>query len=349
MQYYENGLYQEEIKNIVKNISLGVLSGKSIVITGARGLIGSELIDSIMYANNHYELHCKIYAVVRNLAAAKKRFHKYKYSDYFSLLEANINSDEIMIQENIDYFIHGASNTHPLYYAAKPIETILTNTLGTNNTLKFAVDHNCEKYIYLSSVEIYGENKGDRERFTEDYCGYIDCNTLRAGYPESKRTGEALCQAYMKQYGAQCIIARIARCYGPGLLAEDSKALSQFLKNGVAGKDIILKSEGTQCFSYVYAADVASGIITLLDRGVNGEAYNIVGKNSDITLKELSELIADKADSKVIFEMPVTKEQEGYSKVTKAIMDGKKMGGLSWKSCYSIVDGIKRTIQILRG
>lgn len=349
MRYFEHELYQEEIKTLSRNMSLKIFAQKNIAITGARGLIGSELIDMIMYANNHYNLQCKVYAIVRNLAAAKERFWKYEKSDYFILVEADINSNQISINEDVDYFIHGASNTHPLYYSTKAVETILTNTLGTNNTLKFAVDHKCKRYLFLSSVEIYGENRGDIEDFTEDYCGYINCNTLRAGYPESKRTGEALCQAYIKQYGIECVIARIARCYGPGLLEEDSKALSQFLKKGVKGEDIILKSEGKQFFSYVYVADVVSGIITVMDRGANGEAYNIAGENSDITLRALSEIIANKAGSKVIFEMPSFKEQEGYSKAAKAIMDIRKMKNLNWKSSYSIENGIKRTMQILRG
>lgn len=348
MKYYENELYISELNNLSKNIYLNKkLKDKTIVITGARGLIGSELVDAIMYANTNLELNCKVYAVVRKLAEAEIRFSKYMQSDFFHLVKSDINTDSIDIEEDIDYFVHGASNTHPLYYATKPIETILTSTLGTNNTLKFAAEHRCVRYIYISSVEVYGENRGDIEKFTEKYCGYIDSNTLRAGYPEGKRAGESLCQAYREEYKLDCVIPRVARCYGPGLLAEDSKALTQFLKNAVSGKDIVLKSAGKQFFSYVYVADAVDAIITLLAKGENGEAYNIVGRDSDVTLAELAAKLASNVGRKVVYEMPSAKENAGYSKATKAVMSGDKMKEIGWQGNYSLETGLRRTIDFL--
>lgn len=95
--------------------------------------------------------------------------------------------------------------------------------------------------------------------FDEDYCGFINCNTLRAGYPESKRCGEALCQAYIRQKGLDIVIPRLTRSYGPTMLMSDSKAVSQFIKKGLAGEDIVLKSKGNQYYSYTYVADAVSG------------------------------------------------------------------------------------------
>ncbi len=259
MNYYENDLYLAELNKIIEdNGMLDMLRGKVFVITGARGLIGSELIDTIMFANQHLDLKCKVYGVVRNLQAAVHRFKSYEDNTYFQLVQADINCDVIQIEENIDYFVHGASNTHPIYYATRPIDTILTNTVGTNRVLEFASEHGCKRFIFLSSVEIYGENRRDVDKFEENYLGYLDCNTLRAGYPEGKRLGEALCQAYIEEKKLDCVIPRISRAYGPGLLKEDSKALSQFLKKVVSGEAIVLKSKGSQLYSYIYAADVGS-------------------------------------------------------------------------------------------
>lgn len=348
MEFYENELYVAELNRLSKNKYMQeCLAGTTVVITGARGLIGSEFIDAVMYANINIGLQCKIYAIVRREPEARERFAQYLESEYFQLIRADINIDDIEINEDIDYFIHAASNTHPMYYATKPIETILTNTVGTNNTLKFAVAHRCKCYVYMSSVEVYGENRGDVDKFTEDYCGYIDSNTLRAGYPEGKRVGEALCQAYRKEHHMTCVIPRVARCYGPGLLEEDSKALSQFIKKAAAGEDIVLKSAGKQFFSYVYVADVVDAIITLLAKGKDGETYNIVGRDSDVTLGDLAEMLACQAGKKVVYEIPEQEETEGYSRATKAVLCGDKMRTIGWEAVYSLGKGLQHTLWIL--
>lgn len=345
-EYRESSVYKNEIEDILRNEYIEILKNKVIVITGARGLIGGELIDTIMFGNRVHNMNCKIYAVVRNVEVAQKRFCDYADSELFRIVQADINSDEIQIEGDIDYFIHGASNTHPIYYSTRPIETILTNTVGTNNVLSFASRHNCKRFLFLSSVEIYGENKGDIESFDEKYLGYIDSNSLRAGYPEGKRLGETLCQAYIKEKGLDCVIPRISRCYGPGLLDEDSKALSQFIKNALNKENIVLKSEGKQFYSYVYVADVVSALLFLLHKGQCGEAYNVTGENSDITLADLSQLIAKNAGCKVVFDLPDATEREGYSKATKALLDISKIKKLGWKSQYSIEEGIQRTLEM---
>lgn len=345
MNYYETDLYKAELSDILStNESFEILKNKVIVITGARGLIGSELIETILYANEKYDLNCKIYGIVRNVEAAKERFKQYKNSNDLYLIQADINKDRIPIDEEIDYFIHGASNTHPMYYSTRPIETILTNTIGTNHVLEFASKHECKRFLFLSSVEIYGENKGDVDKFTEDYLGYIDSNTLRAGYPEGKRLGETLCQAYIKEKNLDCVIPRISRAYGPGILKEDSKALSQFIQKAVNKEDIVLKSKGTQLYSYIYAADVVSAILFLMEHGETGEAYNLAGVESDVTLADLANYIAQTAGTKVIFNIPDEIESAGYSKATKALMDTTKIKKLGWHSQYSIKDGIRRTL-----
>lgn len=345
-EYRKSSVYVSEIKDILKKEYVEKLRNKIIVITGSRGLISSELIDTIVYGNKVYNMNCKVYAVVRNIEAAKERFTGYLDYDLFHLIQADINQVELPINGSIDYFIHAASNTHPLYYATRPIETILTNTVGTNNMLDFAVKHGCKRFLFLSSVEIYGENKGDIEAFNENYLGYINSNSLRAGYPEGKRLGEALCQAYIKEKNLDCVIARVSRCYGPGLLKEDSKALSQFLKKAINGEDIVLKSKGDQYYSYAYVADVVSALLFLLENGACGEAYNVSGKQSDITLADLAGLIARISGEKVIFVIPDETEREGYSKATKALMDCTKLQNIGWKSQYSIEEGIKRTLQM---
>ena len=171
---------------------------------------------------------------------------------------------------------------------------------------------------------------------------------MRAGYPESKRCGEALCQAYKMQKKLDVVIPRLTRSYGPTLLKTDTKALSQFLHKGIAGEDIVLKSEGTQYYSYLYVGDSVSGLLTVLLKGESGEAYNIADGSSDIMLKDLAAIIAGYVGRKVIFEIPDVVESAGYSKATKARLESAKLQKLGWRAKYDIKAGIERTISILK-
>ena len=129
---------------------------------------------------------------------------------------------------------------------------------------------------------------------------------------------------------------------------DDSKALSQFIKNGINNENIVLKSEGTQYYSYTYVADAVSGLLAVLLNGETGEAYNIADEKSDIMLKDLAAIIAESVGRKVVFEIPNATEAAGFSKATKARLDSRKLQSLGWKAMYDIRTGIKRTISILR-
>ena len=316
-----------------------VFNNKNILITGAAGLIGSFLIDVLMSANNIYALNCKLFAVGRTLLKLENRFQEYLGCENFHIIEQDINkkfSDELS-GISPDYIIHLASNTHPLAYSSDPIGTITTNIIGTNNLLEFASIKKTKRLVFASSVEIYGKNRG-----------YIDCNTMRAGYPEAKRCGEALCQAYIKQEGLNIVIPRLSRVYGPSMLEADSKAIAQFIKKAVAGEVIVLKSAGTQLYSYSYVADAVNGILYCLFFGENGGAYNISDPESDITLKDLAESLAKIAGTEVVFENPDSHEAAGYSMADMAIMDSSKLQCLGWSAFYPIKQGLQECVEILK-
>ncbi len=349
MKLYQNELYIEDINGVTGlKLPWEKLNGKSLMLSGATGLIGSFLIDVIMKKNRADGLGCKIYALGRNRDKAAARFPEYMDDPYFGFIPYDVKEpftrDDL---GTIDYILHLASNTHPMQYSTDPIGTITTNIIGLQNMLDFAVAHNVTRFAFASSNEIYGENRGDVEMFDENYCGYINCNTMRAGYPESKRCGEALCQAYISQKGLDVVIPRFTRSYGPTMLMSDTKAISQFIKKGIAGEDIILKSAGTQYYSYTYVADAVSGLLTILLSGKCGEAYNIAEEHSDIMLKDLAAIIAGINGKKVVFEIPDAVEAAGYSTATKARLNGDKLAELGWKSLYNIQQGLERTIRIL--
>ena len=344
-----NELYIEDLDYICDlDLPWEKMKYKRILITGATGMIGSTMIDSLMRKNEKDAINCIVCAMGRNKEKAKERFRSYFDRRDFVFIEHNIN---LPITENLgrfDYLIHLASNTHPVAYATDPIGTITTNILGIYNLLEYADKSRSGRVAFASSNEIYGENRGDTEKFSEDYCGYINCNTMRAGYQESKRCGESLCQAYIQQKGMDIVIPRLTRSYGPTLLSTDTKALSQFLKNGLHGEDIVLKSEGKQYYSYTYVADAVAGLLTVLLKGECGEAYNISDEASDIMLKDLAKIIADTADTKVVFELPDAVESAGFSTVTKARLDNSKIKELGFVPKYDIKAGIERTMKIIK-
>lgn len=325
------------------------IKNKSIMISGSTGMIGSFLIDVIMYRNRREYQNCNIIALGRNKEKAKKRFLDYWKDSKFKFIECDINNlSEVKNLDSVDYIFHAASNTHPLAYSTDPIGTVTTNIIGTYNLLELASSKNVKRFIFASSVEVYGENRGDIDKFDEKYCGYIDCNTLRAGYTESKRAGEALCQAYIKQKNLDIVIPRLSRTYGPTMLMSDTKAISQFIKNAINTENIVLKSKGTQLYSYNYVADSVSAVLSILFDGKSGEAYNVSDSLSDITLYELASIIADYSNTEVIFEDPSDIESNGYSKATKAILDSSKLRDIGWKANYPINIGIKKTIEIFK-
>lgn len=349
MELIQNPLYYEDLKKIsALPLPWQNLKGSSILISGATGMIGSFLVDLIMYQNEMIGLGCHICALGRNESKAAARFHTHWSNPLFRFVCCDINQGLPQDLPRMDYVFHAASNTHPVAYATDPIGTVTTNIIGTYNLLEFAAQHKCKRFVFASTVEIYGENRGDTDSFSENYCGYIDCNTLRAGYPESKRAGEALCQAYIRQKGLDVVIPRLSRVYGATMLMSDTKALSQFIKKGIAGEDIVLKSEGTQFFSYTYVADAVSGILYCLFHGQSGEAYNISDTASDIALRDLAAIIAKHSGKQVVFELPDALEQAGYSKATKATLCNEKLKALGWNALYAIQDGLPRTIEILK-
>ena len=344
------GLYEEQIQQINKDLPLSKLQGKSVLLSGATGMIGKCLIDILMtfnqtVSNEQDRIH--ILALSRNEERAKERLNAYWEDASFQYVCCDVNASLPEIGD-VDYIIHAASNTHPLQYAGDSIGTIASNVIGTKNLLDYAISHKTSRFCFVSSVEIYGENRGDIEKFDESYLGYIDCNTLRAGYPESKRLGETMCHAYQQTHNLDFVIPRLSRVYGPTMLLSDSKAISQFIKKAAAGEDIVLKSEGTQCFSYSFVTDAASGVLYTLLLGESKNAYNIADSLSDIALKDLAAILAGFSNKEVVFELPSETERKGYSTATKAMLDASKLESIGWHAHVHMEQGLACTVEKMK-
>jgi nucleoside-diphosphate-sugar epimerase len=347
MNIEENKTYIKEIDSLLTEINAwGPLQGKTFFITGATGLIGSYLIDLLMENNRLRSSQINIIAVTRNRNKIEERFPTYLSSPFFHVYEGDVTSP-LSTSFPIDYVIHAASNTHPVSYATDPIGTITTNVFGTFHLLNLASEKKA-RFLFLSSVEIYGkESQVDQPPFKETDCGYIDCATLRAGYPESKRVSESLIKAFEAQKQVDAVTLRLPRIFGPTLQASDTKALSQFLFNSVHHQNIILKSAGTQVFSYAYVGDVVRAIIFCLLKAPAGTTVNMNGKNGDISLLDLALYIAEQSHSVVEHEIPADTEKKGYSTAQNARLDDSVFQSMGFYPIFDLKESIKQTIQIL--
>lgn len=339
---FETAVHLEDIERICADpLPWEKVAGARFLVSGATGMIGSLLVDVLLKKGAH------VVAVSRSRRKALERFRSAP-SGSLEVLERDVNALAPGDAGPVDFVVHLASNTHPVSYATQPVSTVLTNITGTANMLEAAVAGGARRFAFASSNEIYGENRGDVELFDESYCGYIDPNTLRAGYPESKRCGEALCQAYARERGLDVVVPRFTRSFGPTLLDSDTKASSQFLRNALRGEDIVLKSEGRQYYSYTYTADAVRGFLYVLLLGESGQAYNISDVSCDTTLRGLAEMIASQAGRRVIFDLPSETEKAGFSRATKARLDSSKLRALGWKPAYTLPQAVERTLEVLK-
>ena len=335
----ENALYQQDLRNIVSMPGIETLHGKTILITGATGMVGTHLIDALMLLGD-----VKVYAVGRDKNRAMDRLGSYYDSPLFTFVEQDV-CNKFPSDIKPDIIIPLASNTHPLAYSQYPVETMLINIKGAEHALNLAVEIGAT-VLYPSTVEVYGNAIGE-DTFSEDYTGKLNLSTSRSCYTESKRSAEAMCQSFIAEKGAKVKIVRLSRLFGPTKLMTDSKASSQFIKKALAHEDIILKSEGNQLFSYTYITDAVRAMLHVLIYGEVGTAYNISCESCDVRLKEFAGLCAQYNGKDVIFELPSETERKGFSVAQKAVLDNSRLRSIGWTPLYNMKEALWRTLDII--
>jgi nucleoside-diphosphate-sugar epimerase len=349
MDYINIAEYIEDLKFCLSQIKSceSFLTGKTILITGTTGLIGSFLADVFIQYNRTHNNKINIISISRNEERTKERFSYIKKNDGIVFIYQDISETLNYPFTKIDFIIHAASNSDPKSFADEPIATIAANTIGTVNLLELAKKYN-SKMVFLSSREVYGLVPGKTIYAEHDY-GLIDFNQLRSAYPESKRAGELLCKSYYDEYKTGVSIARLGYVYGPSITSTDSKVIAQFFHNAVNGKDIILKSKGEQRRTYIYLADAVNGILHILfGMDTAGEVYNIGNSHSVISISNLADLVAETGNVKKVMELPDSEETKSWSPEQDVMLDYSKLEQLGWFPSTGIETGIKKTFAILK-
>ena len=336
-------LLAEELNSIAAlDLPYADLAGKTVAVTGATGLVGSYLLRTLDAANRAHGLHLHLIALCRRPEAAKERL---RGVENLTLLPYDACAP-LDRGWQADYIVHAASNAHPLAFSSDPVGTMQANLLGTMRLLE-CLRRTGGRMLFLSTGEIYGENP-NLESFDEHSFGSVDPMRFRACYPESKRAAETLCASYAHQYGVDALVARLTYTYGPTITRENSRADAQFLRCALEGRDIVLKSPGSQIRSYCYAADSASALITLMLKGETGEAYNVANPDCNPSIREYAQTLADLAGVQLKFDLPPEAERAGYSAVTRAVLDPGKLMGLGWRAAYDLRTGLAHTLAISR-
>lgn len=343
-------LYEEDLQYINEcNLPWDLLKGKSILITGATGLIGSVLLDSLMYRNVYKKSEIMIWALARNENIIKERFGNYLESKCFNYIKQDV-SLKINIDFKIDYIIHAASKGDPYSFASDPVGVMNANYQGMYQVLELARKQN-SKVIFISSGEIYGNQPTALQKkngFIESDYGYIDILSPRSGYASSKRAAETLCAAYISQYNLNVNVARPCHTYGYSMLDSDSRVVGEFLRKANKRETIIMKSQGLQERSYCYVADTVTAIYTILLLGKNGQSYNIANRKSNTTIRNIAMVLAEVSGVDVVFEEANEFEKKGYSDINRAVLNPTKLELLGWNSRYGINEGMSRILAMMQ-
>lgn len=266
-------------------------------------MIGGCLVDVLMA---HKGRNYNVYASGRNEERAGRRFLKYADDNSFHFVKYDV-AHPLEYDVNFQYIIHAASGAYPEEFIKHPVEVIKGNINGVDNLMGYGIQHGIKRLLYISSGEVYGE--GDGRVFTENYSGYVDCTSLRSCYPSSKRAAETLCISYGAEYGIDVVIARPCHVYGPGFTESDNRVYAQFIRNVLRKENIVMKSTGEQYRSWCYVVDCVSALLYILLKGETQQAYNIADASSNISIRELAELIAQLGGEKVITILPEDMER----------------------------------------
>ena len=321
-------------------------TNSSFLITGATGLIGSFIMNTLHFANEKYNFNNKIIAVVRNKEKAELLFpwiNKYNTDANLYVVENIANST---LDINSDYIIHTAGNTNSNYMISNPVETSLEIIEGTKAVLELGRKQNVKGIAILSSMEVYGQIL-DKTVVDESFpFGFIDPFNVRSCYPMAKRMVENLVCSYFSEYGIPAIVLRLAQTFGYPVDPFEKRLFGLMIKSAKEKHDIVLSTTGNKINNFCYLSDAVSAIFYVLKYGEYGTPYNVCNTASSMSIIDNARLITDDIMQKQITVKFNISHQSAkkFAPDSKFILDSSKLKLLGWKPTVNIYEAYWRNI-----
>lgn len=336
---------QRDLDIIFKSpIDWEVFRNKTILVTGATGRLGMYIVEAINKADIDWNLNLNIIALARNKAKLKEVFGNSLRLPNIHTLVQDI-TEPIQWNGEVNFIFHTAGLASPMDFSNWPVDTLWGHVQGTRNVLELARKKKTEKVLYVSTVEVYGEWR-EKDGIGERDMGPIHCDNARACYPEAKRLCETMLAAYEEQYHIPYMGVRLCHTFGPGISLDDGRAFSEFIKNVIEGKDILLKSDGSAMRTYTYVSDAIGALLLAFTKGKN-HYYNIANLDNLISIRDLAQLIADLDIKKKIQVRYITdSEQElKYLPFKLGIMNVDRIQELGWKPQVGLEEAFRYTLE----
>lgn len=321
------------------------LDGKVVLVTGAGGFLAAYLVEALLRRNEKEgKTLTQVVGLVRSEDKARRRFAHYAGRADLRFVVGDV-SEPLSWSGPLDMIVHAASQASPKFYGTDPVGTLSANVLGTHFLLRLAREVGASRFLFFSSGEVYGQVSDAQVPTGETDYGYVDPTQVRACYAESKRMGENLCVSWQHQFGVPAVIVRPFHTYGPGMDLGDGRVFADFVADIVAGRDIVMKSEGRAERAFCYLADATAGFFTVLLRGEPGQAYNVGNPAGLISIADLAETLTGlfpERGLRVRQEAPAG----GYlpSPIHRNCPDIAKAAALGWRPETTVPEGFRRTV-----